>query len=104
MLKKALASDNLLQGLVIGHHAYHHATFGDRLARLTRQSSSLGRQDICFAQGTIKNGKEIACLEKAVCHSLSHIAKANKANHFAHHSSSVTIMRSISDSTRSHCC
>ncbi len=62
MLKKALAGDDLLQGLVIDHHAYHHATFGDRLARLTCQLSSLGRQDICFAQGTIKNGEEIACL------------------------------------------
>ena len=61
MLKKALAGYDLLQGLVIGHHAYHHATFGDRLARLTCQSSSLGRQDIGFAQATIKNGEGIAC-------------------------------------------
>jgi len=42
-LKKALAHDDLFQGLVICYHAYHDATFRDSLARLMRQSSALRR-------------------------------------------------------------
>src|SRR6266568_6312272 len=37
-----------------------------------------------FAAGAVVDGEGIASLEEAACHRVSHIAKANKTNHFAH--------------------